>query len=208
MNLSEAFSAIEGLLLKPGITPGVSGSDSSSAKDVVPGDVNIISVMIMSEDQSKTMDLTHHCKVINIYESILSPIIIAELSIYDAINMLESFPVICEEYVKIEFSTPGAKSSASYLLRVNHIKDKNVLSNNMGTTYTLECVSSESFKSADTLVAKELNGSVSSGVKGILTTELSTQKKIKIEDTKGVEKFLMTRMTPLDRKSTRLNSSH
>ena len=118
------------------------------------------------------------------------------LSIVDSINLIQDFPIIGEEYVKIEFKTPSSMVPASYLLRVNKVKDKQVFPNNKAVTYNLECVSSEVFRNASTLVSKQLNDSVSSGIRDLVTNDLGTQKSLKVEETKGIDKVLVTRMTP------------
>ena len=180
----------------------IQGALSGQSKHVVsgefiPGDVDIIDITLLSEDQQRKYSLLSQCKSFNIYESILSPVIFAELSIADSIGLLQNFPIIGEEYVSITFNTPSSKQPAVYTMRVNRVKNKKIAINVKMTTYTIELVSAELFRNSSRLVTKQFEGAVSDSVKDIFENELGTEKKISIEDTRGIDASIVTRMQPL-----------
>lgn len=173
---------------------GDKGPASTGA--IQAGDVNILSLVLVSENQQRAMDLIDHVKAISIYESIMSPVVMADLEVADSIGMLQNFPIIGEEYVNIVFQTPDTSLPATYNMRVNRVKDKKVTDNSKMVTYVLECVSMDLFKNSSNMITREFNAPISDIVKDILENELHTQKPMFIEETRGVEKSLVTLMQP------------
>lgn len=173
---------------------GNNGVDATGA--VQAGDVNMMGLVLVSENQQRAMDLMQHVKAISIYESIMAPVVMADLEVADAIGMLQDFPIIGEEYISISFKTPDASKPATYNMRVNRVKDKKVTDNTKMVTYVLECVSMDLFKNSSNLITRQFDASISDIVKDILENELHTHKPMFIEETRGVEKSLITLMQP------------
>ena len=194
--VNDLLSSVEKTLLNA-VVSTISNAIKSPDKDIIPGDIEILAITLLSADQQRHFDLMHQCKGIDIFESITSPVIFAELSIADSIGLAQSFPIIGEEYVSISFRTPKTKGKpAHYLFHVNMVKNKEVMENNKMVTYTLQLVSAEIMRNSVRLVTKSYEKNIHDLVSEIITEDLSTQKPISIDKTAGIEKGNITRMEP------------
>lgn len=196
--IGDIFSSIEKILLNAGSGPSNTPlTVKGPSGDIHPGDVEIVSITMLSEDQQKTYNLMTQCIGFDLYESILTPTIFAVLSISDSIGLLQSFPIIGEEYVKICFRTPKTPGPpATYLFRVNKVTDKEFNENNKTLSYSIHLVSAELIKNSVTYVQKNYKQNISTIVKEIISDELGTQKSINIDNTQGIEMGNITRMQP------------
>lgn len=194
--INQIFSGIEHELLNQ-IGDALTSSKKAS-NDFHPGDVSLESITLLSEDHQRKYDLMAQCKRINIYESILSPCIFAELSIVDSIGLYQSFPIIGEEYVMLSFKTPSSAKAAKYLLRVNKISDKELSDNNMMVSYTLQLVSAELIRNSIRYITKGYKQNIHDLVKDIMDDGIGTQKQIAISPTSGIEEGVITRLRPFE----------
>ncbi len=78
--------------------------------DIIPGDVLLEKVDMISSDGKRTVTIKPQAKLISLYESIMSPVLYAEIMMADAVDLLRGFPIIGEEKVELEFSTPTLKT--------------------------------------------------------------------------------------------------
>jgi hypothetical protein len=168
-----------------------------ASNQLTPGDVEVMNLTIIREDGQRAMTLMSHCKTIEVYESVLSPVIFAELNIADAIGMRQDFPINGEEYVKLVIRTPDTRVPTTYMLRVYEVVDEKVVRNAQMRTYKLKCCSPELFRSAKTHISNTYSGTVSEAINDILENYLQTEKSIEIEDTKGAKERVLSRLTPL-----------
>lgn len=166
--------------------------------DFRPGDVNIKGIYLINEDYTRQYDLLQHVTSIDIHESIMCPVIFAEIAIQDTIGVMQNFPIIGEEYVRVTFSTPSSKQDADYILRVNRVKDKKVQPNNKMVTYVLQCVSPELITNAVRYVNTSVEDNIAKVVNDLVSTSvgLETKKKISVDATAGIEKIILTRKQP------------
>lgn len=195
--INELFTSIEGQLLNK-IDSTFDGAGKKPSNDIHPGDIHIESIILLSEDQQRKYDLTAQCKAINIYESIMSPCIFAELSMQDSIGLYQNFPIIGEEYVSISFKTPGSDKSAKYLFRTNQISDKVVAQNNKFVTYTIQLVSAELIRNSVRYITKGYKQNIHDLVKDIMDDGIATQKQVRISKTSGIEEGVITRLRPFE----------
>lgn len=164
----------------------------------VAGDIEIKKLLLKTEDGCREYDLKVQAKKIDIYESILYPTIYAEIRIVDSIGLLNEFPIIGEEFVEIEFNTPGTDCTSKYTLFVNEIADKSMNETNKGESYTLRCVSKEVIDNAGILYNKKFKKEASDIIKDIFDNNFSGEKKIIYnEPTRGIEEVLISNMRPL-----------
>ena len=143
MKLNSILKSIEKAILN-GIEDGFKfSSKSSDDQTFIAGDIEIIDITMVSEDRQRRYSLMNMCKSFLVYESILSPVIFAELKIVDPNGIRQSFPIIGEEYVVITFKTPRTKDPAKYFLRINAVNNVELKQGNKTQTYTLQCCSVE-----------------------------------------------------------------
>lgn len=167
-----------------------------STSGIMPGDIEIKNITLISQDGQRKYNLIAQAVSFDIYESIMSPVIFGSLVIADSIGLHQSFPIIGEEYVLIEFVTPKSKITSRYLLRTDDIRNKKVSENNKKVTYTIPLYSAELIKNANRIITKTFEDTPSALVKNILNEYIGTEKPINIEETVGVEKGKITRMQP------------
>lgn len=110
--------------------------------DVIPGDVNIIELAIYKDEE--TFDIKGQVTEINVYESIVSPVIYCTMTFADAINLQEDFKINARSIVRLEFQTPGVTDrSNEYFFQVNHIYDKRDVPGLTMKVFDVEMVSVE-----------------------------------------------------------------
>lgn len=196
--IQNVFKEIESVL--GGISSGTFNESINAKtpnKTVVPGDIDLKDIILISEDQTRSYSLMSQVSTIDIYECITSPVIFAELRVADSIGLLESFPILGEEYVKISFTTPKSGNAVTnYVLRVNKVIDKELNSNNKRLSYTLQLVSAELINSSNKLITKNITDSISNIVSDIIKTNIATSKPVKIDTTSGIDEILFTKFTP------------
>jgi hypothetical protein len=174
------------------------GANAKSPSDYQPGDVTLTDIVLMSEGQDRVYSLMKQCVGFDIYESIMSPVMFAEVVISDSMGLLQSFPIIGEEYIKISFSTPKLKGApATFLFRVNSVKDKKVTESTNKITYTLQCVSAELIHNSKQLVNIKESNTADNIIKRIFEEFLPSQKQLNIASTSGILDVLITRYAPL-----------
>lgn len=163
----------------------------------VAGDIQIKKLVLHSEDGCREYNLLQQARVLNIYESILSPTIYAEIQIDDGIGLLTGFPIICEEYVELEFSTPDTSCTSTYIMYVNEVKDKTVNDTNYMQSYTLSCISREVINNSTILYSRKFKKEVSAIVKDVFD-EVKYQKELTyIEPTRGINEVTVVQQNPL-----------
>lgn len=194
--VNELFSGIEKSLL--GLIPDIINDNigKGSSNDVMPGDVEIKNITLISQDGQRKYNLIGQAISFDVYESIMSPVIFGELIIADSIGLQQSFPIIGEEYVLLEFATPKSKETSRYLFRTDDVRNKKVSENNKKVTYTIPLYSAELIKNASRLVSRPYENTPSALIKEIMSEYIGTEKPVNIEDTTGVEKGKITRMQP------------
>jgi len=164
---------------------------------VQPGDIELIDIILLSEDQKRTYSLMSQVASFEIFESITSPVMFAELHIADSIGLLQSFPIIGEEFVKLSFKTPKNKGEpATFLFRVNEVKNKTVNDGNKRLSYSLQLCSSELIKTSNVKLTKKEKANISTMIRSIIEEDIETQKPVNIDATVGIEEVLITGLQP------------
>jgi len=195
--IKDLFRSIEKQLLNGLIDLAFGeGINAKRTDDFHPGDVNVIDIILMSEDSQRAYSLMSQAVTIDIYESIMSPVIWADIQISDSSGLLQSFPIIGEEYIKIVFGTPMSPSTASYLLRVNSVNNKQVTQNSRKITYTLQCCSAELMKSVKQHISIKKTDTIQDIVLSIFDEYIKTDKPVFVDTTTGIEEISISGFTP------------
>lgn len=161
------------------------------------GDVDLIDIVLMSEDGQRTYSLINQAATLDIYESVMSPIMWAEIQIADSQGLLESFPIIGEEFISIVFNTPGnSNDPVNYLFRVKSVNDKQTNESNKRLTYTLQCCSAEAMENAKVSVTETKKDSIDNIIKDIFDEYLGSSKRLTVAKTDGIEEVNITSLSP------------
>lgn len=172
-----------------------------TSKTFNSGDVILKNLYLSSLDGDRLMDLREQTHNIDIYESILSPIITGSLSILDKISLRENFPIIggkCK--IKIEFMTPSDNAQARIIeFVVTEVNNVVIDPNGKGNAYDLSLASVEILENAKSQFKIPLIGNtIEDYVKIILTDVLKTKKTFNKESngTKGQQRMDVVYMKP------------
>lgn len=163
---------------------------------VEPGDVELKRSVLMNRARTVKLDIQSQIISFSIYEDMLAPCLYAEIDIMDGINLLQAFPIIGEEFIELEFQTPGFPAPAVYRFAVHSVTNNRPEKARV-SLYTLKCVSEEQLTSAAKMVQLVGKGSYSDLVTDILKRELSTKKPIYVEPTRGTSGNVIPKLKPL-----------
>lgn len=161
-----------------------------------PGDVKVSRLMLLNKDKTVKLNLLPQLISVSVYEDIQAPCLYAEIELVDAINIIQKFPIVGEEFVELEFATPSLPVQAVYRFAVTSAKGNKSDPNAQTSTYTLVCVSEEQLKSAAKMIQMAAEGAYSELVKDILIFELDTNKPIYVEDTRGLMGSVLPKLKP------------
>lgn len=161
-----------------------------------PGDVRIIRVMLFNKTKTVKLSLMPQLISVSVYEDLQQPSLYAEVELLDAINIIEKFPIVGEEFLELEFVTPSLPIPASYTFAVVSSGANKADSNAQASTYVLKCVSKEQLKSAAKMVQLASGGSYDELVQSVLVKELETEKPIYVEPTRGLMGSVIPKLKP------------
>jgi hypothetical protein len=164
--------------------------------NVTPGSVDVKNLTLFSFDRSKTYNLLANYMSIDIYEDILKPAIYAEITIHDTNNIHEAFPIMGEEFIELEYETPGGEISCKYTFFCYSTVNESPVKNEKGKVYTLQCVSYEYIKGINKLINKSYNNPISYMVKDILSNVIETKKPYYVQDTRGDQNIILSNKKP------------
>ena len=153
-------------------------------KKFLPGDVEFIGASITSPKKDAEIGFRASIIHIDIYEDIDAPTMMCDILIKDDINMVSNLPIVGEEVVTLVFSTPGFER-VRMQFNVYDVTNESTTSDLSNKVYVLRCVSAESITNAKVAVDNSYSGMIDTFIPEILTSNLSTQKRIFIEPCKG-----------------------
>lgn len=166
------------------------------ANSVLPADVEVLRFDLFSLDGNRQVNMLSLFNQINIYENMLKSTITGDIIINDSINLLNTFPIINEEKIVIEFKTPGSDNSVTYNFIIYAIENLTNGSQNKSKAYTLKLCSEEFYHNATHLVNKAYNTEISNIIEDILTSQIKTDKPVFLENSKGVQNLVLTKKKP------------
>ena len=104
---------------------------------------------------------------LNMFESIFSPVIKAELLVSDAIGLFVNFPLTGEELVKVSYTTTQDNETRQEIMVIESVTDIMVANDNRSMIYKLTLVSLEAWANARRNVQKAYRGNITDAVKSI-----------------------------------------
>lgn len=176
---------------------GKHGVKSADDKTFKPGDVSLEDITLQSRTRDRLFPLFDHVKFIDVYESVMTPVMFCDLAVFDAIGLRQSFPLLGGEYITLKFKTPGNGSSSEYTFTIQTVSNITMAANNKGASYILRCVSTEILRNASRNIERITDGTIADAIKTVIQEDLGTNKRLFLEKTQGVEKHVLTRINPL-----------
>ena len=163
----------------------------------------LVDKLLLVTTSGMEIDLIKSFMGITLYEDIFSMTITGKISIMDAVNIASHGPLLGQEYLHLKIRTPNFKEKSDIIdfsknaFLVHSISKRQNIGNGI-QGYVLSFVSQELVKNQRIKVTQSLIDPWSDIVKKMLVDYLDTKKKITIEPSTGVKKFVAPNMRPLD----------
>lgn len=130
---------------------------STPSKTYTLNGIDVKEISIFNFTAESAVDLRNITVEFSVYEDLFSNFMTAEITIQDTSSMIETLPIVGEEFVKITFSTPTFDSKVSKVFYVYKIEQKKSM-NERTDIYTIGMVSVESIISLSSSVDKSYTG--------------------------------------------------
>jgi hypothetical protein len=145
-----------------------------------------VRVEIENFDGSKRVDIKYQVAELDVYEDITKKAVLAEVIVYDALDIIQEFPIIGEEDATIEFSYSSSEDRVKLKMRLYEVVDITRDGNDAAQTYKLSFASHELFTNIQSCVEDGYNQlTISEIVKRIHRDHLKTTKRLVLEETSG-----------------------
>ena len=175
-----------------------------STSNILPGDINVASINLFSFAKNLSQEISAQIDTIEIYESVISPLLFAVFYVNDMINLHEKFPIRGEEWIEIKAQTPGISRKNNFNLMLRVIQKVNLSTDSQGksTQYKLIACSEEYQSNAKGIVSKTYNNTtIASMVSDIVTNSqfLNSKKNLSISggETRGGQTITIPNFSPL-----------
>lgn len=160
---------------------------------------DVVKIELVSASGAKRTGITGQVLEIHIYEDIESPFMMAQLIMQDAVNLVESFPIIGEEKISLTLKRSGsAEKIYTYEFAVHGINPHTTDGQGKQQMYALLCASEEAIKDSSLLVSKGYKLTYDMMVKNILSEYLGSTKPFISESTKGVQEYVVPSLKPTE----------
>ena len=166
------------------------------------GDFSLEEVKLVTST-GMVIDLSESVMGLTLYEDISSLTITGTIAIVDSVNMVSHGPLIGQEYLHLKIKTPSLSNEDSIIdfsenvFLVHSISKREPVKNNV-QGLVLSFVSQELVKNQRLKVTQSLTASWSDIVEKMMIDYLETKKKITIESSSGIKKFVAPNIRPLD----------
>lgn len=159
--------------------------------------VNLDSVMLVSGDGAKVLDIKNYVISISIAEDIFSPFITCEVNVVDFNQIAFNFPLVGEEFLVVNFWVDQEKPS-SFTFNLYKNGGGGVSENNKFEVYTLYGITPEKLIDGTIRVSQSFRGSYSEIAQRIFEENFSKfGKELTVEPSKGSHLYVSPNITPL-----------
>tara|TARA_B100001113_G_scaffold334513_1_gene313257 strand:+ start:2120 stop:3619 length:1500 start_codon:yes stop_codon:yes gene_type:complete len=158
--------------------------------------------------EALSIDIRQLVTELQIYESISHTTLSGRLTLTDGASVLDDLPLTGHELLEFSLHTPGMSpkdtdipTGYDFTSESGHpmfiYKVSNIVQPNQGVKiYTLEFCSREEIRSSQRKVSRAFTGPVHEIVHNILRTDLKSKKIYQFEPTKGINKYVMPKLSP------------
>lgn len=164
---------------------------------IEPGGYILKKCSLSNHDGTKTVSIGDMINTIEIEEDISKVCIQGFITITDAVNIIDNFPIIGEEILTLEVED-FYEQVVTYQFHVYAIDT--LATNNTGTlqVYVLRIYSKDFIKSESVEISLAYRGKISESVKSIYDEHFISNKVIEIEETLGEQTFVVPNLTPIE----------
>ena len=153
------------------------------------GSVEIVELKIIGST-GFVIDLRDFLIELNIYEDIFASSLYGDISLSDSRNIIESLPIIGEEYLNVSFKTPSFEASGDVIqksFRVFRLSNRKIVRDNNTQTFKLHFASTELFYDVLLPVYKSFEGDVGEVALDVFNEYLKTPRDFIIDSSNNVK---------------------
>lgn len=163
------------------------------------GDVNVEYARVRSSN-GMVQEVTGQIAQIELYEDLFAPFISGTIVLYDAMDLVNFFPFVGEEYLSMKISTPSFTDKNRiiegefYLYKM----DQRVLANDKSQVYAIHFISKEALYDLNLKLSRSFEGVCSDIATKLITgvDGLNSTKPIKVESASNKVRFVANFWTP------------
>lgn len=167
-----------------------------------PGQCHIEILSLSDHQKNKVIDvgngILEFIHSIDIYESVFSFHIIADVHFIDGASIRERFNLTGNETLKIKFNGYGNDQSLEYTLYSAELMGIVPESNLRSKIFTVRFVSNELIQNSSTVVAKSYTNSAGEMIQSILTDFLKSSKRLQRDPSKDQPVTVIPYLKPLE----------
>jgi hypothetical protein len=141
------------------------------------GDINIVEVTLICANGVQ-IDLMPFMIECNITEDIFSTSLYGNIAITDSLGIIENGPIVGEEYIRVDFQTPGMDAHINKTFRVYSLTDRTAPIDDKSQVFILHFCSPEVFVDAMSKIFKTFEGRVDDVASTIYTGYLNVARNI------------------------------
>jgi hypothetical protein len=156
-----------------------------------------------SNKNAKSISIKTQVLEIDIYETLDGAGLSGSIVVADGQSVISHLPLTGYERIEFKLFTPGTSRGYDFTSKTGHPMFIYKISNRLPLTprsqiYVLHFCSREMIDNEMIRVNKTLTGPVDNMIANIVRTDLDSKKNLIVEETRGVHKFAMPRVKPLN----------
>lgn len=165
------------------------------------GDITIEKLSVVSTDGTQ-YSLMNQVAALQIFEDLYSPFITGTIVIKDSLDFVNALPVIGQEWLDIDISTPTLKEKGGRIkgqFSLYRVKNREYLGDK-SVMYELDFISKEAITDSNIKISKGFTGRVSDIVKQILSDKqvaFDSVKSLVIEETNNATRYVSNYWSPV-----------
>jgi hypothetical protein len=163
---------------------------------ILPGYYKILSATILSYDGSTRAEISNLIPSFSIEESLDNDSVRGTISVYDAIGLLEDFPIRGEELLIMEVED-ALKLKRRYEFRIYKVTNVRVKDTNDGLAYDMHFTSKWRFEAGKRRIIRPFENTIKEIASLIFSEYYPEGKDILIEETDGIFRCVMPNYTPM-----------
>lgn len=143
-------------------------------------------------------NIINQVQAIEVFEDIFSPFITGTVTILESLDLINLFPLVGEETIRLKFYTPTIedrhrRDQSFYIYKMTETQG----SGDRSTLYVLHFISIEAIVDLNVKLSRTYRGRVSDIAKTLLNEALGTDKQINIEATPSITAFIANYWSPM-----------
>jgi len=150
-----------------------------------------------SQQLDKTNGLLEFVQSVDIYESIYTPYVVADVGVLDGASLKENLNLSGGEDFRIKFLGYGNDEPTEYSMKLGDISGLITADNLRSKSYKIRMYSSEYVLNSAKVVSRSYSTSTENIVKDIIGSVLESKKNVSVEPTKDLPVVVIPYLNPL-----------